>query len=415
MFSKKFTNIFIFFLYLSLLCGFFLKEDLIGGALNDYKGLFYVTEKFRENFLVTLLNYDDLGHRQSPVFYILSSLIPKSELLNRLFFIHVFLIIPIFFYKCLKLLFKDSHKNNLKLLASIILIFPTFRSYSFWPDPHLLGFLFFMISIYYFLKFKENNNRFMYPILNTKFLALSAYISPNFGVFVLYFLYQYFNKFNFSKKFFSIILLNFFLSLPFFYYLFVLDINFLFNNNGWDIGKNFYSLNNISNKIIIISSIFLFFITPLLNIKKILSFDDIKLKKNSFLILSIIFFISCYYFDFSETFNLTNSGGGFFFNLSNYFFENNYLLFFVSFISFILLSKIFYKNYDNILIFVCILLSNPQLTIWQANHSPTIFILLILLFNISFLKYNFNIRNIILVYLYFILYIVVNLTKILLI
>ena len=120
MFSKKFTNIFIFFLYLSLLCGFFLKEDLIGGALNDYKGLFYVTEKFRENFLVTLLNYDDLGHRQSPVFYILSSLIPKSELLNRLFFIHVFLIIPIFFYKCLKFSLVFGFLPVLSFLWSIL-------------------------------------------------------------------------------------------------------------------------------------------------------------------------------------------------------------------------------------------------------------------------------------------------------
>ena len=55
MFSKKFTNLFIIFLYFSILLGLFLNENLIGGALNDYRGLFYLTDKFRENFLLTLL------------------------------------------------------------------------------------------------------------------------------------------------------------------------------------------------------------------------------------------------------------------------------------------------------------------------------------------------------------------------
>ena len=415
MFSKKFTNIFIFFLYFSLILGFFFNEDLIGGALNDYKGLFYVTENFRLNFLSTLLNYDNFGHRQSPIFYVLSSLIAEGEIFNRLFYIHLFLLIPFFFYKCLKLTFKGDDKNNLKIFAFIILIFPTFRSYSLWPDPHLLGFLFFIISIYFFLKFQNNYQKFNYPILNTIFLSLSAYVSPNFGVFILYFLYKYFTKFHFSKKFLYILLINFFLSIPFFYYLFYLEVNFLFDNSGWGIGKNFYSLENISNKIIIISSIFLFFIIPLINFRKIEIFNDLKSKKIFYFIPFIIFFTSCYYFDFTETYNLTNSGGGIFYNLSNYFFGNNYFLFFVSFISFILLSNLFYKNFENILLFICLLLSNPQLTIWQANHSPTIFVLILLLFNINFLKSSFNIKNIIIIYLYFILYILVNLVKILLI
>ena len=97
MFSKKFTNLFIIFLYFSILLGLFLNENLIGGALNDYRGLFYLTDKFRENFLLTLLNYDNFGHRQSPIFYILGSLIIEGEMINKLFFVHIFLLIPFFF------------------------------------------------------------------------------------------------------------------------------------------------------------------------------------------------------------------------------------------------------------------------------------------------------------------------------
>ena len=240
MLSTKYTNIIILSLYISLLIGFFLNEDLLGGALNDYRGLFYITENFRKDFLTTLLNYDNLGHRQSPIFYILNSFILREEFFNKLFYIHIFLLIPFYFYKCLKRLFRNYPKNNLKILSSIILIFPTFRSYSIWPDPHLLGFLFFIISIYYFIKFMENKKKLLYPFLNILLLSLSAYISPNFGVFVLYFLYKYFQKFRLSKNFLYIILLNFLISLPFFYYLFLLEVNFLFNNGGFDIGRNFY-------------------------------------------------------------------------------------------------------------------------------------------------------------------------------
>lgn len=415
MFSKNFTNIIIFTLYFSLLFGIYINEDLIGGALSDYKGHYHITERFRDNFLYTLNNYDELGHRHSPIFYFLRSIIPGVEIIERLFFLHLYLIIPLFLYKCLKLKYKNKDKKNLKLLSSSILLLPTFRSYSIWPDPHLLGFLFFMISIYYFIKFKNNNFIFKFAILNTFFLSLSAYASPNFGVFVIYFLYQYLTEFKFNKKFIYILLINFLLSIPFFYYLFYLDINFLFNNNGWDIGNNFFSIKNISNKIIIISSIFLFFLIPLIEIKKIINSNIFKLKIKPLLIILFVFFVSCYFFDFNETFKLTNSGGGIFYNLSNYLFNNDYLLYLICFLSCFLFSNIFNKNLNNILIFICILLSNPQLTIWHANHSPTILILLLLLFNIDFLKDKFNLKDIFQIFLYFVLYIFMNLIKIVLI
>ena len=394
-----------------MLTGVYFNEDLIGGAFNDYKGHFYISDEFRNNFIHTFNNYDNLGHRQSPIFYIIRSLLTDSETLQRIFFLHLYLLIPLFLYKCLKIKYKTNYKNNLKLLCSSLLLLPTFRSYSIWPDPHLLGFLFFLVSIYYFIKFENNNKISKFSFLNTLFLSFSAYISPNFGVFVIFFIYEYLIKFKLTKNFFLILLLNLLLSIPFFYYLFFLEVNFLFNNNGWDIGDNIYSLTNISNKIIIISSIFLFFIVPLIDIKFFKNLNNLNLRKDLILTIFIIYLISCYFFDFSDTYILTNSGGGVFYNISNYLFNNNYLLFFVSFISFILITIIFNNNFRNILIFICIVLSNPQLTIWQANHSPTIFVLLLVLFNINFLIKKFKLENILQIYLYFILYILLTFIK----
>ena len=409
MIPKK--NIFFFLLltYFSLLAGFYFSEDVIGGAINDYKGHAYIADKFKENFLFTFFNYDDLGHRHSPVFYILKSIaLNFGETCQKIFFLHFFLLIPIFFYKCLKIKFNNVSKDYLKLFAATILLFPTFRAYAIWPDPHLLGILFFTVSIYYYIKMKTNFKPFKNALLNIFFLSLAAYASPNFGVFALFFFYEFFKKFNLSKKIFIIFLTNVILSLPFFFYLFYLDINFIFNNNGWDIGDNFYSLNNISNKIVIIISLFLFYLFPLI-ITKIpkIEFKYKILSIKSLLSIFTYFFI-IYFFDFFASYNLTNSGGGFFYNLSNFLFHNNYLLFFVSFFIYLYLIKIFNYNFSNFILFLCLIFSNPQVTLWQANFSPTIFIIIFLLFNGIIDKKNLDLKTLIISYSYFFLYLVFN-------
>ena len=106
MLSKNYTNIFILLLYLSLLFGLYNGEDLIGGAYDDYKGQFYISDKFRSDFLNTLLNYNELGHRHSPIFFIFRSFISEIEIIQRLFFLHLYLLIPMFFYLCLKIKYK---------------------------------------------------------------------------------------------------------------------------------------------------------------------------------------------------------------------------------------------------------------------------------------------------------------------
>ena len=62
MLTKKHTILILTILYLSLFLGIYLNEDLLGGAF-DYKGLFYISEKFRNDFFYTLLNYDEIGNR----------------------------------------------------------------------------------------------------------------------------------------------------------------------------------------------------------------------------------------------------------------------------------------------------------------------------------------------------------------
>ncbi|MDC0943696.1 hypothetical protein OAR77_01335, partial [Candidatus Pelagibacter sp.] len=228
MIIKKNIFIFILLLYFSLIAGFYYGEDSLGAAYYDYQSLKHLNEKFNNNFLFNLLNYNELAHRQSPFLYILTSItFDFGELAQRLLVLHIYLLIPVYFYKCLKIKFKNISKDYLKLFSSIILLFPTFRSYAIWPDPHLLGILFFIISIFYYLKVTINVKPFKNALLNTFFLSLAAYSSPNFGVFVIYFYLEFSKKFFFSKKILALTLLNIILSLPFFIYLFYFEVNFI--------------------------------------------------------------------------------------------------------------------------------------------------------------------------------------------
>ena len=409
MILKKNIFIFILLLYLSLIAGFYYGEDSLGAANTDYEALKHLNKKFKNDFLFYFLNYNGMGHRQSPFFFILSSLIfDIGELGRRIFFLHIYLLIPIYFYKSLKIKFKDVSKDYLKLFASIILLFPTFRSYSIWPDPHLFGILFFIISIFYYLKMTTNIRPFKNALLNIFFLSLAAYSSPNFGIFVIYFYLEFLKRFFFSKKLLIISLLNIILSLPFFVYLFYLDVNFLFNNDSHNLGYNYFSLENLSNKIIIIISIILFYLFPfiLLNFNKV-RFDFSKLSFK-FIFTSLTFLFIVYFFDFSASYEYTNSGGGFFYNLSNLLFQNNILLFIMSYFTYLYLLEIFRLNTSNLILFLCLILSHPQLTMWQANFSPTILFLLLLLFKDVVNKNNLNLKNLIISYLYFSIYLISN-------
>ena len=88
MILKKNVIVFLIFLYLSLIIGFYFGEDSLGGAFNDFESHSHIAERFRVNFIYTLLNYDDLGHRHSPIFYILKSFVLQAafKIIKKFFF-----------------------------------------------------------------------------------------------------------------------------------------------------------------------------------------------------------------------------------------------------------------------------------------------------------------------------------------
>ena len=406
-------TIFFLFLYLTLIISFILGENSTGGAIQDYINQKNASQGFASEFLKTLNEYDTFETRHSPVLIIFLSLFEKINLpdtLIRLIHLHLCLFLPFIFFKCLTIKFKKIDRKILIFLSCLIFLSPTFRSLAIWPDSRLIGLTLFTLSIYYFLKFEENKN-LKFAIYNVITLGLSAYVSPNFSVFSIFFIVRFIFYYSFfSKQILYLIIINLFLAYPAFYYVFVLDINFLLQSAAIGIGGNETKIfNNLFNDILITFSIIFFYLTPFIFLK-IIKINNIFNIKN--ISISLIIFLICILnFDYNYSF----SGGGIFFKLSNYIFNNNYLFYFVSFFAILIICSLISENYINILIFTLIILNNPQYTIYHKYFDPFILIVFLTIFTFNLdLKKVFYAKNYLLILVYFLVFLIMSNLKLIL-
>ncbi|OUU27093.1 MAG: hypothetical protein CBB97_06570 [Candidatus Endolissoclinum sp. TMED37] len=400
---------FLILLYLSLIIGFQLNEDSNGGAFLDYKGQKSVSEAFATNFKQTFLNYDNFATRHSPVLIIFLSFFEKlnySDELIRIIHLHISLILPISFYLILIEKFQNIERKYLIVIVGLVFFSPTFRSLSIWPDSRLLGLGIFNFSILFFLYFLKTN-KLKYCILNITFCALSAYISPNFSVFSIYFFYFFAKRFGFLDiKILFVIFYNIILSLPAFYYIFILDINFLTKTAVIANKKNLLFFENIANQILIIPTIIFFYFIPFLLTKFInLNFKKIKFK---IIICLFVLLISVMFFDYKYDY----TGGGIFFKASNFLFDNNYTFYLISFISLIFLLILCSNKFENYLIIFLIFLSNPQVSIYHKYYDPFLIIIMFSLINLRIDTTQFkNIKKNFFIYLYFVVFLIIGIVK----
>ena len=339
--SRNISIIYIF-LYISLLLGFYFNEDFTLGYKSDY--LIYRNLLFEKDFLHSFLNFK-LGGIPVPTYLVLLSFLEKisfNEIFTRLIVLHFSLLIPFFLYLCLKIKY-EFKANDIKILLPTIIFFsPYFRSSSIWLGSENISLIFLSISLYFFLKYeKTEKKKLSFMILNTLFLALAAYIRPNYSLFGIYFFIRYYFDLNISYKLLFYIFINILLSFPAIYYVFVLNVDFasqfLFRE-GDNVFLDF-TLSAFVNQFSIILTILFFYSIPfmLLNIRQNFQMSNFKVENYVF---SIIFlFLLIFYFDYNFPY-----GGGIFFKLSNLIFENNYLFYIFSLISLNAFILIFYSS-----------------------------------------------------------------------
>ena len=381
-FLKLLSYLIIFISYLSLQLGFFYNEDFIGGAKADFVTYQNWINFFLEDFKYYFFNYDQLDERHSPVIIIYFTLLHKlglSDIIIRYIHLNIAVLIFFYFYKCLKIKFQNTNTYLIILFSSLIFLSPTLRALAIWPDSRIYGLLFFVISLFYFLKFK-NEKKILDAYSNILFLAFASYISPNFSLYSIFFFINYFLYFGYGKSIYKIILLNVILSLPAFYYLFVLDVMFLFEGGtpgDLKVEGQLPNRLNISNKIILISSLVFFYALPLI-VSNTINLNKFKAKQ---IILSLIIFIPAAFF---FNYKLSYTGGGIFFHISNTIFGNNIFVLMVSFISILLIFNIIEKKNLNLLLIILIIVSNPQLTVYHKYYDPLLIIMFLTIFNFKF-------------------------------
>lgn len=372
-------------LYLSLLIGFFFDENSSGGALPDFFTRLNLIENFKDNFVNTFLNYKEFGDRHSPTLVMFLSLLGKAGLeIDTIRFIHLQLlpILVLVSYQSLVTKFPEIDKKSIFILCSVFFLSPSLRSIAIWPDSRLLGLIFFVLSIYYFLRFKKNF-KYKYCILNNFFLILSSYVSPNFSIFFLYFFYHYISVYKFSIKLFLILFINFLLSLPMFYYLFILKVGFILTPAIPT--NNFLERINPSNKLLILSSLIFFYMLPFLFFKNFIR-NFIKNLQINYIVYSVLIFIITFFF---FNYSIEYTGGGIFFKTSFFLFGNEYFFLLISFISIVFILHNFEHNLNNIFLFLILIFSNPQLSIYHKYYDPLLILLFFLLVNFKFDIKNF--------------------------
>ena len=395
------TIIYILFI-LSLFVGLIFQENSAGGAIHDINHLLPYIDKFQEGFKTGMEYYLNNINIHSPFFFILISYL--NNLFNNIFYTEILYILissvlPILFYRILKIKF-DYNKNLLFLVSCLIFISPYFRSSAIWLLGDNLALIFFSISIIYYLKFSnDKNNRNLYLCITT--IIICCYIRYYYALFYFFYLFSVYREIN--NKFFLIVLTySFIISIPAFFYIYLIVNNYNFIDTVYT-----YSKLNYFGNIFTILSIILFYIFPFIT-------SDLKTIKKHYLenkkeIIFLSFpLIVIYFLDIIFNNNLIDFsplGGGVFIKLLNLIeLDLKISLLTISIISILILN--FYlrtkliKNYTLMALFI---LSFPMYTLFQKYFDPLIYIFLFGLITFSEKKclLNINKSKLLSIYLYF--------------
>ena len=380
--NEKFFILTVLLVTISLFVGFYFNEDSTGGAYLDYSIHNQISENFSNNFKQTFLEYDKFSTRHSPIIPMLFSVFKTFEVnenIIRFLNLSIPFLIIMFFYLSLSLSYSKISKKSAVLISFLIILSPTIRSLSIWPDSHLYGLLFFIIALFLFIKFLKckKDKKFFYATLNIAVFALCCYVRPSFVFFSVYFFWFYLKEFGLTKKLFFLFFLNIALSLPAFYYLFILNIMFLTQPAITEV--SLVSRINPSNKILIISSIIFFHALPFIFLKRNSIMKAIfNLHIYEHVILFLFLLLNSFFFSYNYSF----SGGGIFFHLSELL--GSVIFFYaISYVSLMFIYVLCKQNITNFYLFIIVFLSNPQLSIYHKYYDPLLLILFLLLFKLN--------------------------------
>ena len=153
------VNLILFIIITLYIIGFFLNEDASGSGKYDYINYLIVTqESLTKNFFSTFLEKGFSGY--TPLHFIIYKPLNIIFGIENLRFINfiVSLFIIYFFYYLLKIKFSEITNNKIILISILPMLDPYFRSSAYWFQNEITALIFFLTSLFFFLKFKNLEN-----------------------------------------------------------------------------------------------------------------------------------------------------------------------------------------------------------------------------------------------------------------
>jgi len=409
--NQTYIKYFIILLfYISYGTGFFFRENIAGGAEQDFENYTWpLIKAFKYNFYDTLLNYGNFGEGSLPLFHIINAYLnPFSN--NKFLFQASVALISILNAYFFSIIIKDKYqlkKIDSYLYSSIFLILPFFRSSAFWGLTENFGWLFLLLSIKYFNDYfkKKNRNETTCVFFICFFSSLALYIRPYLIFFPAFIVLKsiFFRDYILFKK---IFFFYFFMSIPGFFLLYIWGGSITIGPDKIDLFDNYHNPKFIFKNLIIFFSIFFFYMLPF-EISKILTKFNYPKKKQTFLFLIILILIfilySLHIFDYLKEIKI---GGGALLKLNQIIFKEFYFFLFISSVGLFQILNYIYISKENLFLFMTLLIFCFPKIILQEYFEPLIIILGFTLLNFSHnITKMFKSNKTILVFLtYFILY-----------
>jgi len=383
----------------SLIISSIMGENSSGGSKLDNE----ITRQFIDNFLISFDNgikyFINSGQVQSPIFYLLASIIEKTLGLYFLKYSYLFIssLIPVIFYISLKKKFTGINKNILFLVSLIIFLSPYFRSSVAWVTTDNFAIIFFMLSVNKYLDFeKKNTNRNI--LLCIFYISVAVYIRQYYFIFFLFYFLKFLQILK-LKKIFILIFLITTIFIPFIiYYYYFFKVNIV----NESLVKNTFGINILSN-ILVFSSLYLFYTIPFY----ISNFTEIKknIFKNLNKLLIIFFVFGGIYFYYPLA--LDTLGGGIFMKISMILDKKIIFLASSFFGIFLILLNL---NKGNFIVYLCLIFAFPTTIIYQKYYDPLLIMTILTLTKGGMLNQilNFNRINLIYIYSYFIFFLIIS-------
>ena len=156
----------------------------------------------------------------------------------------------------------------------------------------------------------------------------------------------------------------------------------MFKNNVFELSVS--EKFNFSNKVVIIISFLMFFFIPFIQNLKIYSKNiKEKIKSKNFIILISIILLCILSFNYKS-----GAGGGFFYKFSIILFKNYTLIFLVFIFSILYFYFNNLLNFNNILIFIILILYNLQYSIYYKYFDPLLFFIFLFIIKIDINNFN---------------------------